>query len=82
MDFFVMGERKTREGDVVALDKSKVVPRFAKELPPELAVLVRENQEFNLFKDQMSEKIKKAAAPSKNPQPGVVQMKSEVQGGA
>jgi deoxycytidylate deaminase len=82
MDFFVMGERKTKEGDVVASDKSRVVPRFAKELPPELAVLVRENQEFNLFKDQMNEKIKKAAVPTKNPQPGVVQMKSEVQGGA
>jgi deoxycytidylate deaminase len=52
MDFFVMGERKTKEGDVVASDKSTVVPRFAKELPPELVILVRENQEFNLFNNK------------------------------
>jgi len=70
------------QGDVLASDKSTVIPRFAKELPPELAVLVRENQEFKLFQDQMSEKTKNAAVPTKNPQPGVVQMKSEVQGGA
>jgi deoxycytidylate deaminase len=80
MDFFVMGERKTKEGDVVASDKSTVLPRFAKELPPELVVLVRENQEFN--QQQMSEKIENAAIPTKNPQRDVVQMKTEVQGGA
>ncbi len=84
MDFFVMGERKTREGDVAAPDKSMAVPRFAKELPPELAILVRENQEFKQFKDQMGEKIKSGSTsiPPKNSQAEVVQMKSEVQGGA
>jgi len=70
------------QGDVLASDKSTVIPRFAKELPPELAVLVRENQEFKLFQDQMSEKTKNAAGPTEYPLPGVVQMKSEVQGGA
>ncbi|HTW59778.1 MAG TPA: deaminase [Terriglobales bacterium] len=47
MDCFIMGERKTKEGDVTVPNKSTAVPRFAKELPPELAILVRENQEFN-----------------------------------
>jgi len=83
MDFFVMGDRKTKEGDVTNPNKSAVLPRFAKELPPELAILVRENQEFNQFKDLMSEKIKPSTAsvPTKNPQAEVVQMKVEVQGG-
>jgi deoxycytidylate deaminase len=82
MDFFVMGERKTKDGDVTIPNKSQVVPRFAKELPPELAILAREYLEFNQFKDGMGEKMKLAAVPTKNPQPDVVQMKPEVQGGA
>jgi deoxycytidylate deaminase len=85
MDCFVMGERKTKEGDVSVPNKATAIPRFATELPPELAILVRENQEFNQFKDEMSAKIKKTtnSAPAKNPQAAeVVQMKSEVQGGA
>jgi cytidine deaminase len=83
MEVFVMGERKTKEGDVSAPNKSAALPRFAKELPPELVILVRENLEFNQFKEQMGEKIKTGAAPvpTKNPQAEVVQMKSEVQGG-
>jgi deoxycytidylate deaminase len=84
MDCFVMGERKTKEGDVMAPNKTSAIPRFAKELPPELVILVRENQEFNQFKEQMNAKIKKSAEPAlgKNPQGEIVQMKSEVQGGA
>ena len=84
MDFFVMGERKTKEGDVTVPSKSAALPRFAKELPPESAILVRENQEFNQFKDHMGEKIKTTATsvPTKNPQAEVVQMKSEVKDGA
>jgi cytidine deaminase len=84
MDCFLMGERKTKEGDVTVPNKATAVPRFAKELPPELAILVRENQEFNQFKQHLGEKIKTGAAsiPTKNPQSDVVQMKSEVQGGA
>jgi hypothetical protein len=84
MDCFVMGERKTQEGDVTVPNKTTAVPRFAKELPPELVILVRENQEFNQFKKDLGEKIKKNATstPAKNPQGEVVQMKSEVQGGA
>lgn len=85
MDCFIMGERKTKEGDVTAPNKAAAIPRFAKELPPELAILVRENQEFNQFKEQMSAKIASAAnqTPAKNPQGAeVVQMKTEVPGGA
>ncbi|HLZ43404.1 MAG TPA: anti-phage dCTP deaminase [Candidatus Sulfotelmatobacter sp.] len=84
MDCFVMGERKTKEGDVTAPNKTTSLPRFAKELPPELVILVRENQEFNQFKKDLGEKIKKNATSTstKNPQSEVVQMKSEVQGGA
>lgn len=85
MDCFVMGERKTKSGDLTAPNKATAVPRFAKELPPELVILVRENQEFNQFKKDLGEKIAKKtdiATPAKNPQGEVVQMKSEVQGGA
>jgi hypothetical protein len=80
-----MGERKTKEGDVTAPNKAAAIPRFAKELPPELVILVRENQEFNQFKEQMSAKIASNVnqTPAKNPQGAeVVQMKTEVPGGA
>lgn len=76
---------KTKDGDVTAPNKTTAAPRFAKELPPELVILVRENQEFNQFKKGLGEKIAKKAAtstPTKNPQGEVVKMKSEVQGGA
>jgi deoxycytidylate deaminase len=86
MDFFVMGERKNKVGDVSFPNKVSVKPLFAKELPPKLVVLVKEQQEFNAFKEQMGAKIALANVPSKNPQPDVVQMKpvkkEEVQGGA
>jgi deoxycytidylate deaminase len=84
MECFVMGDRKTKAGDVASPNKTTAVPRFAKELPPELVILVRENQEFNQFKEHLGERIKNGSASvqQKNPQAEVVQMKSEVQGGA
>jgi deoxycytidylate deaminase len=83
MDLFVMGERKTKAGDLAVPNRSTVRPLFAKELPPDLAVLAKENQEFNQFREQMSAKIEEASRPQKNPQSDVVQMKKpEVRGGA
>ncbi len=83
MDLFVMGERKTKSGDVSVPNRETVFPRFAKELPPELVVLAKENQEFKHFGDQMKTKIADASIPQKNPQPSVVEMKkSEVRDGA
>jgi len=83
MDLFVMGERKTKAGDVAVPNRSTVRPLFSKELPPDLAVLAKENQEFNQFRQQMGAKIEEASHPQKNPQPDVVQMKKpEVRGGA
>jgi cytidine deaminase len=84
MSLFVMGERKTKTGDVVVVNKGEAEPRFSKDLPPELLVLVKENQEFKRFDDQMRAKIALASAPQKNPQPAVVQTKKkeEVRGGA
>jgi cytidine deaminase len=84
MDLFTMGERKTKAGDVVLPNKASAKPLFGKELPPELAVLVKENQEFNRFKEEMSAKIASLIiVPQKNPQSDVVQMKKpEVQGGS
>lgn len=76
MDLFTMGERKTKAGDVVLPNKASAKPLFGKELPPELAVLVKENQEFNRFKGEMSAKIASLInVPQKNPQSDVVQMK-------
>ncbi len=84
MDLFLMGERKTKSGDLVSPDKAKSKPIFSKDLPPDLVVLVKEDQEFNRFKEQMNARIESAAAPPKNPQAAdVVQMKKpEVHGGA
>ena len=83
MGLFLMGERKTRTGDVVVVNKDVVEPRFSKDLPPELLVLVKENQEFKRFDDQMRAKIALTSAPQKNPQPTVLQTKKgEVRGGA
>jgi len=83
MDLFTMGERKTSEGDVATPNRATAKPLFAKELPPDLAMLVKENQEFNRFKSEMRAKMEIVATPQKNPQPDVVQMKKpEVQGGS
>lgn len=83
MELFVMGERKTQTGDVLVVNKDEVEPRFTKELLPDLAVLVKENQEFKHFEDQLSAKIASATVPQKNPQSEVLKMKNgEVRGGA
>jgi deoxycytidylate deaminase len=83
MDLFTMGERKTKSGDVMSPKKATSRPLFVKELPPDLVILVKEDQEFNHFRELMSAKIKDAKVPQKNPQPEVVQMKKpEVHGGA
>jgi hypothetical protein len=83
MDLFVMGERKTKKGDITVHDKLAVKPRFAKELPPELVILVKENQEFKHFQEQLSTKLIQLEAPAKNPQADVLQLKKpEVQSGS
>ena len=83
MDLFVMGERKTKKGDITVHDKLAVKPRFAKELPPELVILVKENQEFKHFQEQLSTKLTQLSAPAKNPQADVLQLKKpEVQSGS
>jgi cytidine/deoxycytidylate deaminase-like protein len=84
LDLFTMGERKTRTGDVVSPNKATAKPLFAKELPPDLVVLVKKDQELNLFKEQMGAKIATASIPQKSLQADVVQImkKPEVQGGA
>src|SRR6266700_1457919 len=83
MDLFIMGERKTKTGDITVHDKLSVKPRFAKELPPELVILVKENQEVKHFQEQLKAKLIKLEAPAKNPQADVLQIKKpEVQSGA
>ena len=83
MTLFEMGQRKTKMGDVATPKKTVVKPLFDKELPPELVVLVKENQEFNQFKKEMSVKIEIVSAPPKNPQADVLQiMKTEAHDGA
>jgi cytidine deaminase len=83
MDVFTMSERKTKSGDLTLPNKSTAVPRFATDLPPVLAILVKENQEFKRFEDQMRVQITVKTLPQKNPQPEVVQMKKpEVLGGS
>jgi hypothetical protein len=83
MELFVMGERKTQTGDVIVVNKDEAEPRFAKQLLPDLLVLVKENQEFKHFEDQLSAKIGTATVPQKNPQSEVLKMKTEeVRGGA
>ncbi len=83
MDLFVMSERKTQTGDIIVVNRDEAEPRFGKDLLPELVVLVKENQEFKHFKEQMNARIGTASIPQKNPQPEVLQMKKEeVRGGA
>lgn len=83
MELFVMGERKTKTGEVMIPNKATAKPRFAIELPPELVVLVKENQEFQHFKEQMSTKISSLSLPQKNPQGDVLQIKKpEVRSGS
>ncbi len=67
MDLFAMGERKTATGDVAVPNKAEIKPRFAQELPPDLAGLVKETQEFQRFKEQLNGKIALATAPQKPP---------------
>lgn len=82
MELFVMGERKDKAGDVFLVNKETVIPRFAKELPPELVVLVKENQEFKHFEGQLRAKIEVLSIPPKDPQSAVLEMKKpEVHGG-
>jgi deoxycytidylate deaminase len=67
MDLFVMSERKTATGDVAVPNKTEIKPRFAKELPPDLVVLVKENQEIQHFREHLTAKIELARAPQKPP---------------
>ena len=83
MDVFTMVERKNKLGDVVTVKKATSKPLFAKDLPPDLVLLVKEDQEFNRFKEHMSAKMASESIPQKNPQGDVVQMKKpEAQNGA
>ncbi len=83
MDLFIMSERKTKSGDVTLPNKSTAVPRFATDLPPVLVILVKENQEFKRFEEQMKVQVAVKTIPQKNPQSEVIQRKKpEVHGGA